>query len=461
MPVEFIRRTFLQRFDTAGVGLVVRAVLLSIDADFTPFTGAFDASQSWGRLSGLVRGVAPMCGGTQSQRRVNVNAKTLIVYVSPWNWDYFWSRSQPLAKALSAECTVVYVDNWASPRGRAARLLALAGRSSLERLGDGLFRYHLTHIGPLGVHMPSGNEGERSARAYRLILRDLRPLMRRHKEVWLLISRPVTTGYLDLAPWDKVIVDIEDPWLSLPWAPRIPEGNVQKLLKRADTVFANGARVAAEYERLGSRPVHALPNGIEADFVRSVAAARGSASTLGTATGRKRVAFTGQIDDRVDLEAVFRMVTGRPEMDFIFIGKDSFPNANAADRWRQVQACKNFRYVPRVDRSEIPAVLANADVLLIPYSHAGGGMMFPAKLLEYLSSPAVLLTSVDYSLDLPELAKMPAVRPCTGADEWDRALADVQTGRLKADDGELALRAAVLENNTWESKARQFLTLSR
>jgi glycosyltransferase involved in cell wall biosynthesis len=397
----------------------------------------------------------------KGQRRENLDAQTLIVYVSPWNWDYFWSRSQPLAKALSAECTVVYVDNWASPRSRAARLLALAGRSSLEKMGDGLFRYHLTHIGPLGVHMPSGNEGERSPRAYRMIRRDLRPLMRRHKEVWLLISRPVTLGYLELAPWDKVIVDIEDPWLSVPWAPRIPEGNVQKLLKRADAVFANGARVAEEYAQIGSRPVHALPNGIEADFVQSVSAAHGKPSRLGDPTGRKRVAFTGQIDERVDLEAVSRMAEARPDFDFIFVGKDNFPDAAHAQQWRDIQAFKNFRYIPRVDRSEIPPILANTDVLLIPYAHIGSVKMFPAKLLEYLSSPAVVLTSVDYSLDLPELQKMPAVRACTTPDAWEQALKEVADGRLRATDEERALRATLLSNNTWESKARQFLSLAR
>ncbi|MDB5356192.1 MAG: hypothetical protein JWN24_2645 [Phycisphaerales bacterium] len=390
-----------------------------------------------------------------------MDAKTLIVYVSPWNWDYFWSRSQPLAKALSAECTVVYVDNWPSPRSRMARLLAVAGRSSIEPISDGLFRYHLTQVGSLGVHMPSGNEGERSPRAYRMIRRDLRPLMRRHKEVWLLISRPVTLGYLELAPWDKVIVDIEDPWLSVPWAPRIPEGNVQKLLKRADAVFANGARVAEEYAQIGSRPVHALPNGIEADFVQSVSAARGAPSRLGDPAGRKRVAFTGQIDERVDLEAVSHMAEARPDFDFIFVGKDNFPDAAHARQWRDIQAFKNFRYIPRVDRSEIPPILANTDVLLIPYAHIGSVKMFPAKLLEYLSSPAVVLTSVDYSLDLPELQKMPAVRACTTPDAWEQALKEVADGRLRVTDEERALRATLLSNNTWESKARQFLSLAR
>jgi glycosyltransferase involved in cell wall biosynthesis len=262
---------------------------------------------------------------------------------------------------------------------------------------------------------------------------------------------------VNLVNWDKLIVDIEDPWLSLP-RKKVTTDCLRVLFRRADLVCANGSKVALEYAEIAGKEVHNLHNGIDPAFAARLLTRGACPAFFHGIPEEKRVVYTGQVDGRLDLALLHDLAERFTQFTFFFVGIERFFHEKA-EQWNYIRQLPNVRAVLPVPYAEIPDILAHSGALIIPYSHEGASTMFPAKLLEYLAAGKVVLTSVNYSSDLPALDSLAGIRVCESPEAWGAALADVERGSLLVSVTEEAERARVVQENLWESKARRLIGL--
>lgn len=254
--------------------------------------------------------------------------RPLIIYQAPWDWSFLWNRAQPLATALSAHASVLYLNCGVENTDLLARIIRRIPKirswarnrfhwGTLERIGEKLFVHHWQSLKENQWFLVSRDRPERS---YRMLSRVIRRLAVGHDEVWLLTSRPAARGLLDLWPWDRVIVDIEDPWLELNWADSIPREWVYDLLRTAEVVFANGPMIARDYSAFSAREVVNLPNGIDQSFLHRLVGFSAPPDFFNSPS-RPRLVYTGHINNRINTVMLAEVIDRCPTVDFYFVGK--------------------------------------------------------------------------------------------------------------------------------------------
>jgi glycosyltransferase involved in cell wall biosynthesis len=392
--------------------------------------------------------------------------RILLVYQAPWDWDFLWNRSQPLAQALAGHVEVLYLDCGVSYHDRVVQRINTWFPKFARRLSIRLFKFRKLPIAERLTRLrwvSSINNpwfltcSDLSPVTYRRLRELLSTTARDFDQVWLLTSRPGARGLLDLWPWDRLLVDLEDPWLSLTWATHFPRERIIQLLHRADVIFANGPRIAEEYTTIAGREVYDLPNGIDQSFLDRLATEDlPRPSWMPQRAEAHNAVFTGHINDRIDLAGLERMVTALPNVDFVFIGKVSLPDA-VRPMWHKMLEHPNLHLLPPVSHAEVPAILTHADMLLLPYAHMGGTTMFPAKLFEYLAAGKPIISSVDFSAGKFEL---PSLRVCESIETMIAAIDDVATGRWTIDVANVKRCREIAESNTWDRRADEFLRIA-
>jgi len=183
-------------------------------------------------------------------------------------------------------------------------------------------------------------------------------------EIWLLTSRPLATSLNGLRQWDKVIVDIEDPWFDLAWAKGADQEFFLNFMRASDLVVANGSRIAMEYAMRSGRPVESLPNGIDAGFLELLKQDIPAPGFYGEGHAELRAVFTGHINDRLDFAMIGKVVK-EPDCKFFFVGQENIPDRHRS-QWQEIKSHPNVTWVPPRPHAEIAAVLRHADALLLP-----------------------------------------------------------------------------------------------
>gem|GEM_PF-2964476 len=397
-------------------------------------------------------------------RKIGNSIRPLIVYQAPWNWEFLWNRSQPLSTALASRATVFYLNcgvDEPGPLMKICRLIPklrglLAGCYQPMRyfeVNDNLRVFRWRGLWRNDYHVATQ---DRIHSAYRKLVYLIQQMSKSHDEVWLLTSRPMAQGLLTLYPWDKLLVDLEDPWLSLSWGERLSKDLVLKFLQRADVIYANGEKISSEYANFCGRSVQNLPNGIDTDFVnRLVSSAKTFSEILTERCGLKAV-FTGNFNDRVDLSGLITIAEKCPFITLVFVGLVNIPNESAADLAR-LRALPNAVFIPYVTHDRLPGILSSADALLLPYAHAGSQLMFPAKLYEYIAAAKPILMTSDFGLGC---AIPPSVRIFRSTADFVTGLKELEQKKWKLTAEQVASCQEQATKNTWNKRADLMISIA-
>lgn len=391
-------------------------------------------------------------------------SRRFILYQGPWEWEFLWNRAQPLARALSAHGTVLYLSPGAPGTGqfpsRLVRRLPVL-RRVVERW---LVPRGLQQLSPT-LWVQSWNWGILSPQQIGWsdyppkLVGYLRTVVERlaegHSERWLLTSRPAARALETLLPWDRMLGDIEDPWGDPNYPRYTPPESIAHLSQAADVIFGNGPAIAADFTRSLGRTVVDLPNGIDRSFLRGLEGAPRPA--FFRADDRCRVVFTGNINERFDLGILRSVVARSRAVTFYFVGSCNVRAAAAAD-WRALRAESNVRIVPPIPHAEVPSALVHADALLLPYAPEHSRGMFPAKLYEYLAAGRPVLSTMDFGLKGPGTE---AFRYCPSADLLAAAIGELLAGRGTLTEAERQAGRQLGERNTWDRRAETLIETVR
>jgi glycosyltransferase involved in cell wall biosynthesis len=234
----------------------------------------------------------------------------------------------------------------------------------------------------------------------------------------------------------------------------------REILCAADHIFVVSGDLAVHAQELGvdAARVTVLPNGVDAERFRPGVDGESVRRRLGL-EGRKVVAFVGSLKPWHDLdtlvEAVRRLRERDPQVHLLAVG-DGPRLGELAALPGDLATCPGA-----VPHEEVPAILAAADVVAVPYSASVETYFSPLKLFEAMAvARPVVAAAVGQVRELLEDGRTARLYPPSDAEALAAAIRSV----LDSDDHGAAMgRAArewVLDGRTWRAHAERIVAVA-
>jgi teichuronic acid biosynthesis glycosyltransferase TuaH len=188
-----------------------------------------------------------------------------------------------------------------------------------------------------------------------------------------------------------------------------------------------------------------IPNGIEPDEWLAPA----PAPSWFTELPGPKLLYVGTLDPRVEVEALVEIAMSHPQASLVLIGRCPNP-----DHYARIRDLPNVTIAPPVDRAELTALVAAADVGLIPHVRDQlTEAMSPLKLYEYLAAGLPVAAT-----DLPAIASVSPSRTALahGPGDFPAAVARaLAIGRCRERD-----RIDFIHANAWERRFERLLDVA-
>jgi glycosyltransferase involved in cell wall biosynthesis len=192
-------------------------------------------------------------------------------------------------------------------------------------------------------------------------------------------------------------------------------------------------------------PSAVIPCGIDPDEWF----APGEAPAWFTSLPGRKLLYVGTLDPRVEVESVRATALAFPNDSIVLVGRCPDP-----EHYDEVRQLSNVTIASEVGREELTALVAAADVGLIPHVRTEQTMaMSPLKLFEYLAAGLPVA-----SIDLPGIRPHSPERVALaeGIDDFPAAVARaIEIGRCSE-----AERIAFIHDNTWAQRFERLFDLA-
>ena len=301
-----------------------------------------------------------------------------IVYFSPIPYDFLMQRPQYLAAELSKLHKVTYIEptispiRWALKGGESPLTKSRQIKENLNvvRLNGVLTAPHTLNAFDFGLNL-------------QWELGQLRNMFPSIDMVW--IGYPGWWPLVSRLKYKRLVYDRMDN-CSLMVSNKMLSKQLYKndieVMTNADCVFASAKSLFDESSAI-NKHTYLIPNAVAEDFARNVVSAvtnRQQHMNLenDSAHGcRKKVfGYVGMIDSWFDIDAVAAIVESCKEHEIVLVG----PNNILKLKHPQV------KYVGRVPKSELPALICVFDVCLYPFKQNKLlDTINPVKIYEYLA----------------------------------------------------------------------------
>jgi glycosyltransferase involved in cell wall biosynthesis len=362
----------------------------------------------------------------------------------PWlvisdDWGRHPTSCQHLIRHLLPNQPVTWVNMIGTRRPRLDRATLVRG---WEKFGQWLRPAPPATLLPrnLGIVSPKVWPGFRFRWERRLnrglLARQLRSAIERTSESPIAITTMPTAadlvGILPVRKWIYYCVDDFSVW---PGIDQVAARRLEdRLIDTADVVIAVSDALVKRVEGRGQE-VHLLSHGVDLDFWTKPVHQQPKKSPT--------ILFWGLIDRRMDVDFVRRLAETLNDGSIVLIGPEDNPDPGLC-RLPRVQLR------PSVPLADLPALAAQADVLIMPYVDAAvTRAMQPLKLKEYLATGKPVVAR-----DLPANREWAdAIDLAATPDEFARAVRSRLNSGLPVEQFEARRR---LGGESWAAKAEQF-----
>ena len=220
-------------------------------------------------------------------------------------------------------------------------------------------------------HEPAEPADEASIEYLRELIGRRRPL------IWL--YTPMMLALADAFPDAPLVYDKMDELAAFAFADPRLRNREDALLARADQVFTGGASLQRSVLPRAPRAA-CYPSGVDADhFGRASSLAAHEA--LAPYRGGPIFMYVGVVDERIDLELIAALADHRPDATIAMVG----PVVKIDPHTLPQRG--NIVYLGMRGYDELPALLAAADVALMPFArNEHTANISPTKTLEYLAA---------------------------------------------------------------------------
>ncbi|MCR9099066.1 MAG: glycosyltransferase [bacterium] len=160
---------------------------------------------------------------------------------------------------------------------------------------------------------------------------------------------------------------------------------------------------------------------------------------------RPKVGYLGSMDHRFDIDTVEHAVKALPDFEFEFVG--SLRNEAVRDR---LEPYPNTAFRPPVRPDEVPALMSNCEVGIIPYLvNDINRSIYPLKINEYLA--------VGVPVVMTAFAGLPEFKGYASQTDSPEAFTAALREAIAYDSTEqIKERTAFAQKNSWPAKATEF-----
>ncbi|GAA2743201.1 hypothetical protein GCM10009868_16050 [Terrabacter aerolatus] len=206
----------------------------------------------------------------------------------------------------------------------------------------------------------------------------------------LVTTQPIHAACADRDRWADVIYYGWDDWAAFEpfgaWWSTI-EWAYAEIARRDVAVLAVSQRIV---ERIGAPRSSVVPNAVAREDVEG----DGSSPPWFADLPGPVALYAGTLEERVDVTAVLEAARALPDWTFVLVGHLASPG-----HFAEVAALPNVHLRGRQPRSEVLAMMARADVCLVPHRDTPlTRAMSPLKIFEYVAAGAHVVAT-----DLPPM----------------------------------------------------------
>jgi glycosyltransferase involved in cell wall biosynthesis len=217
-----------------------------------------------------------------------------------------------------------------------------------------------------------------------------------------------------------------------------------KLLRRADLVFANGPMLLKTKNRYGN----AISIPMTADFElfsRSRLPETQVPPDL-EAIPHPRIGYIGNLNDKVDFGLALQVAAAHPEWSFVFVGPTNIRLPDVKKTFEALRSLQNVYVLGSKPRETLPNYIKGLDICTMLYRRVGwANSVYPLKLHEYLASGKPCIgTSLESLKDFSEVIQI-----ADTTEEWVAAISSSLTDK---DPSRAERRVQVAYENRLESR---------
>ena len=251
-----------------------------------------------------------------------------------------------------------------------------------------------------------------------------------------------------------VIYDITDDWELMIQPDELRDrirAKDAELGRVASAVIVCSEQLRRDKERKFARPVHLIPNGVDAEHYREVLDGTGPLPEEARGWSKPVLGYTGTVHgQRVDVELVAALARAFTAGSVVLVGPNHLTPAEQA----QLTACGNVHLPGPVPYAEIPRWMRAFDVCIVPHRVTNfTESLNPIKLWEYLAAgKPIVSTPVAGFRDYPI-----QVRLAAGLD----AFADAVRDGLEEGVSLASSRREEARKHSWESRVDRIEAILR
>lgn len=368
-----------------------------------------------------------------------------VVCVSSIDWDFNWQGHQEIMSAFAKQGnTVLFIENTGIRVPRLKDLPRLGARLANWRRDVGgirKIRERLWVCSPVIFPFPYSRLAGYINRflLYRTIRDWLHLVGSKNPILWTFLPTRITLDLIDVLDPELVvyycIADFEEVG-----PPRKVRQAQEKLLRRADVVFAQGELLAQRCRRFFSN-VSIFPFGVRAELFERPDLKEVPEEL--EKIPRPRIGYVGALQRHVDFELLGTLADRHPEWAIVLVGPSQEPAQDLHQRG-------NVFWLGSQPHEKIPRYMAHFDVCLIPYRlNPYTQTVYPTKLHEYL-----ILGKPVVSTALPEVLEITCgnhhlVRIGENAQEFE---SHVQEALAERDPSLQELRKQAARSHSWSAR---------
>ena len=370
-----------------------------------------------------------------------------FIFVAMEDWDDIWRRNQPVAAELARRFPQNKLLFVGLARDVSHAVRKREWRSLFEKTADVPESPNISVIKPpkfLPNTIPACRLlNERLTRWY--VRRAAKKLGIQNPIFWT--NPQYTVHMVGRMNESGVIYDIGDDWTQFTQSPaetRLVAWQDKTLCRRADAVIVVSQRLY-DLKKPLARCIELIPNGVDVEGYAQVDHAR-KANPEAPAFG-----YTGTLHvDRVNTDLVLDVARAFPQGRILLVG----PNMLPPEETSKLQAQPNIELRGTVHHSQIPQIMSEFDVSIVPHvESAFTESLNPLKLWEYLAAgKPIVSTNVAGFRDY-----QPLCRIASGSDNFIQACHEA-VQEAACDNSEIIeKRQAEAAKNSWKSRVDEIV----
>ena len=218
-----------------------------------------------------------------------------------------------------------------------------------------------------------------------------------------------------------------------------------RLLRSADIVFTAGAGLYHKKNVYGN--AINVPNGVDFDLFSRALDEKTEVPADMDSIPRPRIAYVGNVNEKVNLELLSDIADRRPIWSFVFVGRtDGLRTDAGRQQFKRLCSHPNVYVLASQPKARVPGYLRGVDVCLIPYRMEGWALLgCPLKLHEYLATGKPVVSS-----NLPSVREFAdVVRVAESCDEWISA---IEASLCEVGPEVIEKRVNIALLNTWDRR---------